>query len=138
FTNLTPTTCESQPMLERRRPSCHAQAERPPNRFLRRKTTLSSPAASSGKEVGSGTGVPGVPGTRSAPSVVPNEKVALSTGVPAVTPVMSRRNVADPLRNGLCGPLPAIEPLALLYTLLPSGGPMIKWLGAVGDPRTSS
>jgi hypothetical protein len=42
------------------------------------------------------------------------------------------------LRNGLCGPLPAIEPFALLYRLLPSGGPMIKWMGPVGVPSTSS
>src|SRR5579864_590458 len=53
-------------------PNCHPQADRPPNRFLRSKTTPSSPAANSGKDVGSGT-VVGVPGTRSAPSVVPKE-----------------------------------------------------------------
>ena len=58
------------------------------------------------------------------PSVVPNENMALVIVESVVIPSSAREKVAVPVMKGLCGPFPAILPLALLYTLLPSGPPI--------------
>ena len=106
-------------------------------RFLRqlKRPSAPRPVAKSGRAPGIGT-VEGTPGTSNAPSVVPNENVALVMSVLSVMPASEITNNADWLRNRLCGPFPAIEPLALLYTLPASGGPIIRCAGPIGVQST--
>ena len=70
----------------------------------------------------------GTPATLT-PLVVPNENIALVMVVSAVIPASEMANIAVWLRNGLWGPFPAIDPLALLYTPLALGGPIIRCAG---------